>query len=73
MKTEGVPDGNPFRFTMLKCSAEFRVRRRGKIEIVNRRDRCVTIYFLSSSNKPLKLAARPARLWISLGTMIFVA
>ena len=31
------------------------------------------IYFFSSSSRPLKLAARPARLWISLGTMIFVA
>ena len=35
--------------------------------------RGVGSYFFSSSSRPLKLAARPARLWISLGTMIFVA
>ena len=41
--------------TMTKCFAEFRVRRRGKIEVVNRRDRRVAIY---SSRSARAAAAR---------------
>ena len=38
---------------MTKCFAEFRVRRRGKIEVVNRRDRRVAIY----SSRSARVAA----------------